>query len=86
MSGGEKQRVAAARALAMTPAVILADEPTANLDSATGQLVSEELVAAARAQNSAVVIVTHDSRLEAIADRVVHLEDGKLRCTAEPAI
>ncbi len=78
LSGGEKQRVATARALAMRPEVILADEPTANLDSATGRKVSEQLAAAARAQGAAVVIVTHDSRLDGIADRVLHLEDGRL--------
>jgi len=78
LSGGEKQRVATARALAMRPEVILADEPTANLDSATGRKVSEQLAAAARAEGAAVVIVTHDSRLDGIADRVLHLEDGRL--------
>ncbi|GFP51084.1 ABC transporter ATP-binding protein [Mycobacterium kansasii] len=78
LSGGEKQRVAAARALAMGPDVILADEPTANLDSATGKKVSAQLASAAKAQDSAVVIVTHDARLEDIADRVLHLEDGRL--------
>ena len=78
LSGGEKQRVATARALAMSPDLILADEPTANLDSATGRRVSEQLAAAARAQGAAVVIVTHDSRLHTIADRVLHLEDGRL--------
>ena len=78
LSGGEKQRVAAARALAMRPQVILADEPTANLDSATGRMVSEQLAAAARSQGAAVVIVTHDSRLGGIADRVLRLEDGRL--------
>lgn len=78
LSGGEKQRVATARALAMGPDVILADEPTANLDSATGRKVSEQLTEAARAHDAAVVIVTHDSRLDDIADRVVHLEDGRI--------
>lgn len=78
LSGGEKQRVAAARALAMSPDLILADEPTANLDSATGKKVAEQLAAAARAEGSAVVIVTHDSRLTSIADRVLRLEDGLL--------
>jgi len=82
LSGGEKQRVATARALAMNPEVILADEPTANLDSATGRTVSEQLATAARAHDSAVVIVTHDSRLNGIADRVVHLEDGRLQESA----
>ena len=78
LSGGEKQRVATARALAMGPDLILADEPTANLDSATGHTVGEQLAAAARAHGAAVVIVTHDSRLEDLADRVVRLEDGHL--------
>ena len=78
LSGGEKQRVATARALAMGPEVILADEPTANLDSATGRKVSEQLAEAAKAHGAAVVIVTHDSRLDDIADRVFHLEDGRI--------
>jgi putative ABC transport system ATP-binding protein len=78
LSGGEKQRVATARALAMGPEVILADEPTANLDSVTGRKVSEQLAAAARAHDAAVIIVTHDLRLDDIADRVVHLEDGRI--------
>ena len=78
LSGGEKQRVATARALAMGPDLILADEPTANLDSVTGHKVSEQLASAARAHNAAVLIVTHDSRLDDIADRVVHLEDGRI--------
>lgn len=82
LSGGEKQRVATARALAMGPEVILADEPTANLDSATGRKVSEQLAAAARAHGAAVIIVTHDPRLDAIADRVIHLEDGRILETA----
>lgn len=78
LSGGEKQRVATARALAMGPDVILADEPTANLDSATGHKVSEQLAGAARAHGAAVLIVTHDARLYDVADRVVRLEDGVL--------
>ena len=82
LSGGEKQRVATARALAMGPEVILADEPTANLDSATGRKVSEQLAAAANAHGAAVVVVTHDSRLDDIADRVFHLEDGRILETA----
>lgn len=82
LSGGEKQRVATARALAMEPDLILADEPTANLDSTTGRTVSEQLAAAARAHGAAVVVVTHDPRLDGIADRVVNLEDGLIRETA----
>lgn len=78
LSGGEKQRVATARALALGPDLILADEPTANLDSATGRLVIEQLTESARQQQAGVVIVTHDSRLNGFADRVLHLEDGRL--------
>ncbi|NGX10319.1 ATP-binding cassette domain-containing protein [Mycobacteroides franklinii] len=78
LSGGEKQRVAAARALAARPGLVLADEPTANLDSATGKKVAEQLADAAKSQGAAVVIVTHDLRLTDIADRVLHLEDGVL--------
>jgi putative ABC transport system ATP-binding protein len=62
----------------MGPEVILADEPTANLDSMTGRKVSEQLAAAARAHDAAVIIVTHDLRLDDIADRVVHLQDGRI--------
>ena len=78
LSGGEQQRVAVARALSLGPDVVLADEPTANLDSSAGQRVVERFAEAARAQNCAVVIVTHDTRLEPIADRVLALEDGRL--------
>lgn len=78
LSGGEKQRVATARALAIGPDLILADEPTANLDSGTGRKVVEQLTQAAKANGAAVVIVTHDSRFDDIADRVIHLEDGRL--------
>ena len=78
LSGGEKQRVAVARALALGPEVVLADEPTANLDSAAGQKVVERLAELARAENTAVVIVTHDTRLAPIADRLLRLEDGSL--------
>lgn len=78
LSGGEKQRVAAARALAVGPDVILADEPTANLDSRTGRTVIDQLLDAARSNGTAVVLVTHDPRLDGVADRVLHLEDGRL--------
>ena len=79
LSGGEKQRVAVARALAIGPDVVLADEPTANLDSAAGQRVVDQLTAMARANGTAVVIVTHDTRLAPVADRLLILEDGCLR-------
>ncbi|WP_344266112.1 ABC transporter ATP-binding protein [Streptomyces sodiiphilus] len=78
LSGGEKQRVAVARALALGPDIVLADEPTANLDSRAGRQVTEQLAELARAQRSAVVVVTHDTRLAPLADRVLHLEDGRL--------
>jgi putative ABC transport system ATP-binding protein len=78
LSGGEKQRVAIARALAKRPALIFADEPTSALDSANGQVVIRLLHEAARARGAAVVVVTHDPRLEAHADRIVHMEDGRI--------
>ena len=79
LSGGEKQRVAIARALANNPPLILADEPTGNLDSKTGQEVMELLCCGlGRDQGRAIVIVTHDHRLRQIADRVLWLEDGQL--------
>ncbi len=79
LSGGEKQRVAIARALANDPPLILADEPTGNLDSKTGQEVMELLCCGlGRDQGRAIVIVTHDHRLKAIADRILWLEDGRL--------
>jgi len=79
MSGGEQQRVAVARALAPAPSVILADEPTANLDSTSGRTVMELLCSQARRRGAAVVIVSHDHRLRAAVDRVLWMEDGMLR-------
>jgi len=79
LSGGEKQRVAVARALINDPPVILADEPTGNLDSQRGMEVAMILHDIARDDGRAVVIVTHDPRIEDIADRVLWLEDGRLR-------
>jgi putative ABC transport system ATP-binding protein len=78
LSGGQKQRVAIARALAGEPNIILADEPTAALDSRSGRSVMEILRALARDRGRAVVIVTHDNRVLEYADRIVHIEDGKL--------
>jgi putative ABC transport system ATP-binding protein len=79
LSGGEKQRVSIARALANHPALLLADEPTANLDTRHGQEVMETLRELVTEAGRAAVVVTHDARLEAIADRVLLLEDGRLR-------
>jgi len=76
MSGGQRQRVALARALVGSPQVVLADEPTGSLDSVASDLVAGELVSAARDAGAAVVMVTHDSRVAAYADREVHLWDG----------
>ena len=78
MSDGEKQRVAIARALAKEPTLMLADEPTANLDAARGHEVMELLRGRALRTEKAVVIVSHDHRIRDIADRVVSLEDGYL--------
>ena len=76
LSGGEKQRVAVARALANDPPIILADEPTTNLDSGSGRDIARLLRTLAAGEQRAVVIVSHDSRLREIADRVLWLEDG----------
>lgn len=78
LSGGEKQRVAFARALAGDPPIILADEPTANLDSKKGKEILDLLRNLAEESGKAVVIVSHDPRAEALAHRVVHLEDGRV--------
>lgn len=76
LSGGQKQRVALARALAGNPEILLADEPTAALDSHTGRSVLELMRQLAHDHNRAVAVVTHDSRIADLGDRVVHIEDG----------
>lgn len=78
LSGGQKQRVAIARALAGEPGIVLADEPTAALDSVTGRAILDLLRELAHEKGRAVVIVTHDSRAEAYADRIVTIEDGRI--------
>jgi putative ABC transport system ATP-binding protein len=78
LSGGQKQRVAIARALAGEPEIILADEPTAALDSFSGRTIMEMLRRLAHEHGRAVVIVTHDNRIVEYADRIAHIEDGKL--------
>ena len=79
LSGGEKQRVAIARALVNRPDVVLADEPTANLDAATGYEVGQTLRGLGSEEGKAVLIVSHDDRLTDIASRIVRVEDGRLR-------
>jgi ABC-type lipoprotein export system ATPase subunit len=76
LSGGEQQRVAIARALANDPPLVLADEPTGNLDSKTGQMIYELLKEISRERT--VVVVTHAEALAAMADRVIHIKDGRL--------
>lgn len=79
LSGGEKQRVSIARALANDPQLILADEPTANLDSKHGQEVVQLLREIAKEQDRTVIIVSHDARIREMADRVLWLEDGRFK-------
>ncbi len=79
LSGGQKQRVAIARALSGNPPIIMADEPTAALDSTSGHEVITLLRTLAKEGGSTVLMVTHDPRLVDIADRVTHLEDGKIQ-------
>jgi putative ABC transport system ATP-binding protein len=78
LSGGEKQRIAIARALAKNPSLLFADEPTSALDGENGQVVIKLLQRAAKQHGAAVICVTHDPRLEAYADRVIQIEDGRI--------
>lgn len=78
LSGGEKQRVAIARALAKQPRLLFADEPTSALDGENGQVVTRLLQRAAKEHGAAVICVTHDHRMETFADRVIHIEDGRI--------
>jgi putative ABC transport system ATP-binding protein len=79
LSGGQQQRVAIARALVADAAVLLCDEPTASLDGASGRGVLDTLQRLAHAEDRAVVVVTHDERVLRIADRLLHVEDGRVR-------
>ncbi|HLP88830.1 MAG TPA: DevA family ABC transporter ATP-binding protein [Nostocaceae cyanobacterium] len=79
LSGGQKQRVAIARALVSHPKIVLADEPTAALDSQSGRDVVNLMQKLAKEQGCTILMVTHDHRILDIADRIVHLEDGRLQ-------
>jgi putative ABC transport system ATP-binding protein len=78
LSGGEQQRVALARAFSCSPSILLADEPTGNLDSATGNIVLEMLLKLNRSEGATLVIVTHDSALSRLTNRIVRLRDGRI--------
>ncbi len=78
LSGGEQQRVALCRAFAVKPAVLFADEPTANLDTVTAETVLNQLFSLQREQRTGMVIATHDRSLAARCDRVLHLQSGRL--------
>jgi len=86
LSGGEKQRVAIARALVNKPDLILADEPTANLDSHHGHEIMRLLRRIAKEENRGVIIVSHDQRIKDVADRILWLEDGQFKDVVEMAI
>lgn len=78
LSGGQQQRVAIARALATKPALVLADEPTGNLDSATSQDVISLMKTTSRAFNQTMVMITHNEEIAQTADRIIRIEDGKI--------
>ncbi len=79
LSGGQQQRVAIARALATKPSIILADEPTGNLDSKTSQDVLGVLKMTSKKFNQTIVMITHNEQIAQLADRVIHIEDGKVK-------
>jgi len=83
LSGGQKQRAGIARALVNRPQIVLADEPTASLDKQSGRDVVELIQDLAREDGSAVILVTHDNRILDVADRILHLEDGRMRSLSE---
>jgi putative ABC transport system ATP-binding protein len=78
LSGGETQRVALARALVNEPSLVLADEPTGNLDRKTGDAVLELLSRVCRSRGTTVIMVTHDARAAEVGDRVVFMRDGRI--------
>jgi putative ABC transport system ATP-binding protein len=84
LSGGEQQRIALARAFASEPAILLADEPTGNLDGATGRKVLDLLLELRRSHGTTLVLVTHDPSVAALADRLIHLRDGRIEREERP--
>ncbi|MEO6029964.1 MAG: ATP-binding cassette domain-containing protein [Candidatus Binatia bacterium] len=86
LSGGQRQRVAIARALVTEPKIVLADEPTASLDKQSGREVIDIMQHLARARGATIMLVTHDSRILDVADRIVHLEDGRLSTFTDAVI
>lgn len=84
LSGGEQQRTAVARALAHRPAVILADEPTGNLDSHSGAAMMQLMNELRREENTALLLATHDEQIARTADRIVHIRDGKIEAEERP--
>jgi len=86
LSGGQRQRVAIARALVSEPAMLLADEPTASLDKQSGRDVVERMRTLAKEKGTTILLVTHDNRILDIADRIIHLEDGRLSTFTEAVI
>ena len=86
LSGGQKQRVAIARALVSHPKMVLADEPTAALDSKSGRNIVELMQKLAREQGCTILIVTHDNRILDVADCIVELEDGRMRKDESPMV
>jgi putative ABC transport system ATP-binding protein len=85
LSGGEQQRIAIARALANDPSILLADEPTGNLDSRTGRHIIDLLLKVHRTRNTTLVLVTHDTEVARIADLTIGLRDGKIAGIADKA-
>ena len=79
LSGGQQQRVSIARALAARPSLLLADEPTGNLDSKTGQDVMRLMLETSRQYHQTILLITHNDQIARMADRVFHLEDGRIR-------
>ena len=86
LSGGQRQRVAIARALVSEPSIVLADEPTASLDKSSGREVVDRMKNLARRNGTTILLVTHDNRILDIADRIVHLEDGRLSTFTDSVI